>query len=117
VWTIRTSPKHATKEKNGCGKFCGDTTYNADFVESGKGSPIVVKHGCSLGSSRAKFNGDTTYHDGFRKWNILKKYVHISRDSGTSGPIAGATTHQTDFKGQPIAQNCPVLPHGKPTFI
>ncbi|KAH8956613.1 hypothetical protein BDL97_07G049900 [Sphagnum fallax] len=97
---------------------CGDTTYNVDFADRGKGSPVVVvKHGCSLGSSGAKFNGDTTYHDDFRKWNIPKKYVHISRDSGSFGPFAGATTYQTDFKGQPIAQKCPVLAHAKPTFI
>ncbi len=38
---------------------CGDTTYNVDFADRGKGSPVVVvKHGCSLGSSGAKFNGD-----------------------------------------------------------
>ncbi|KAH9549407.1 hypothetical protein CY35_10G018000 [Sphagnum magellanicum] len=110
--------KMAPQTHHGSGKFCGDTTYNVDFVDCGKGSPVVVvKHGCSLGSSGAKFNGDTTYHDDFRKWNIPKKYVHISRDSGTSGPFAGATTYQTDFKGQPIAQNCPILAHGKPTFI
>jgi hypothetical protein len=62
-----------------------------------------------LDPQEPKFNGDTTYHDDFRKWNIPKKYVHFSRDSGTSGPFAGATTYQTDFKGQPIAQKCPVF--------
>ncbi len=118
VQNMQPRTKMAPQTHHGSGKFCGDTTYNVDFAECGKGSLIViVKHGCSLGSSGAKFNGDTTYHDDFRKWNILKKYVHISRDSGTSGPIAAATTYQTDFKGQPIAQNCPVLAHGKPTFI
>ncbi|KAH9549428.1 hypothetical protein CY35_10G019700 [Sphagnum magellanicum] len=110
--------KMAPQTHHGSGKFCGDTTYNVDLVDCVKGSPVVVvKHGCSLGSSGPKFNGDTTYHDDFRKWNIPKKYVHVSRDSGTSGPFAGATTYQTDFKGQPIAQKCPVLAHGKPTFI
>jgi hypothetical protein len=104
--------KMAPQTHHGSGKFCGDTTYNVDFADRGKGSPVVVvKHGCSPGSSVAKFNGDTTYHDYFRKWNIPKKYGHISRDSGTSGPFAGATTYQTDFKGQPMAQKCPVLAH------
>jgi hypothetical protein len=65
--------KMAPQTHHGSGKFCGDTTYNVDFADRGKGSPVVVvKHGCSLGSSGAKFNGDTTYHDDFRKWNIPK---------------------------------------------
>jgi hypothetical protein len=50
--------KMAPQTHHGSGKFCGDTTYNVDFAAHGKGSPIVVlKHGCSLGSSGAKFNG------------------------------------------------------------
>ncbi len=96
----------APQTHHGSGKFCGDNTYNVDFADYGKGFPVVVKHGCNLGSSGAKFNGHTTYHDDFRKWNVPKKYVHISRDFGTSGPFANAITYQTDFKGQLIAQKC-----------
>jgi hypothetical protein len=50
--------KMAPQTHRGSGKFCGDTTYNVDFVDRGKGSPVVVvKHGCSPGSSVANSMG------------------------------------------------------------
>jgi hypothetical protein len=71
--------KMTPQTHHGSGKFCGDTTYNVDFADCGKGSPVVVvKHGCSLGSSGAKLNGDTTYQTDFKGQPIAQKCLVLA---------------------------------------